>query len=115
MARRSRVLTLTGLAAVPCLLLFLATALAQDGPDTPSFPSEASGRHTGSSSSRKALGRADTVDGPTSENPRGSAGVRLIGNTAVERVAQRFFDAGLCHCVPYDCNLPRCISLVRPR
>jgi hypothetical protein len=31
----------------------------------------------------------------------------------IERVAQRFFDTNLCQCVPYDCNLPRCFSVVR--
>ena len=57
--------------------------------------------------------RADTVDGPTAGAPAGSGGIRLVGHTVVERVVQRFFDAGLCHCVPFDCNLPRCFGLVR--
>jgi len=57
--------------------------------------------------------RAETVGGPSPGDPGGSTAVRIIGNTMIERVAQRFFDTNLCPCVPYDCNLPRCFSLVR--
>ena len=58
--------------------------------------------------------RADTADGPTSGGgvPT-NGGIRFLGSTAIERVAQRFYDGGLCHCVPGDCNVPRCFGLVR--
>ncbi|MCG6927459.1 MAG: VWA domain-containing protein, partial [Acidobacteria bacterium] len=45
--------------------------------------------------------------------PQSSDTPRLAGNSVTERVVQRFFDAGLCHCVPFDCNIPRCLGLVR--
>jgi len=59
--------------------------------------------------------RAETVGGPSPGDPRGSTAIRFVGNTVTERVVQRWFDTGLCECVPYDCNIERCFSLVRQR
>ena len=64
------------------------------------------GRHGPGAGRRWSTGRAPG-------NPAGAGGVRLIGSTVIERVVQRWFDAGLCHCVPFDCNLARCFGLVR--